>query len=144
MEYGCVFTLTTPGLDITFNSGTDRYELDPTQCSGLDVSPDLRVPVFDAPQDHGGIVFPGKKKARHIVLAGTLLPASNDNDDRNVMAENLGLALEEILEADGTLSWTPTGLSARSLTVRYEIPLRTNGAWVKTFQFGLVAANPSW
>jgi hypothetical protein len=143
-EYSCVFTLTTPGGTITFNSGSgDEYVLNPEQCSGLDQAP-LRTPSDDRPQTDGALVFNRKRKARFPVLAGILLNRTGTATARNTMENNLRTALESIEGANGTLAWTPTGGSARSLTVRSEIPLECPGGFVKSFMFGLIAANPVW
>lgn len=147
-EYSVQFTLTTPGPDITFNAGTgDEYFLDPQMCSGLDGAP-YRVTVDDAPQDDGGIVFDGFKGPRHVVLGGVLLNRTGTAAARNTMEDNLVAALDSIVSADGTLAWTPSGGSARSLTVRAEIPVAfptwAGYAFTKQFVFGLVAADPDW
>jgi hypothetical protein len=65
------------------------------------------------------------------------------------MEENLIDALESIRAGvgDGTLSWTPGGLAARSLTVNSEVPVEfsaTDDYHLKHFTFGLVAADPDW
>lgn len=143
-EYSVVFTLTTPGPDITFNAGTgDEYYLDPNRCSGLD-GVGIRAPVDNKPQTDGGIVFPFYKTARHVVLAGLLLNRTGTAAARNTMEDNLRTALESILAADGTLTWTPSGGSLRTLTVRNELPFESNGGWLKSFSFGLVAATPTF
>lgn len=66
---------------------------------------------------------------------------------RNAMEEALIDALESILQADGTLSWTPAGLAARSLTVRHNVPLEfapQENYMIMGFVFGLVSADPDW
>jgi hypothetical protein len=66
---------------------------------------------------------------------------------QNSMENALRLALESILRDDGTLAWTPLGLSARSLTVRHDVTLEftaTESYALKQFVFGLVAANPEY
>jgi hypothetical protein len=143
-EYSATFTLTTPGPDITFNDGSgDDYFLDPQQCDGLDMAP-VRSTVDDRPQTAGGIVHDAFLGARIVILAGVILNTTGTAANRNTMEDNLRSALEAILTADGTLAWTPSGASARSLTVRCLIPLKTTGAWQKSFQFALVAADPDW
>lgn len=145
MEWSTSIVLDTPGTDITFaNTGSgDEYLLDPTQCHGLDGAP-LRVPVDDRPQTDGGIVFDGHKGPRHIFIAGLLLCRTGTVVARNTMEDNLRTALEDILAADGSLTWTPSGGSSRTLEVRCEIPLETTGGWLKQFSFGLVAADPDF
>lgn len=144
-EYSGTSTLTTPGPDITFNAGSgDEYRLDPEMCSGLDMAP-LRVPVDDAPQTDGGIVHDGFYGAWPFVLGGEFLNRTGTAAARNTMEENLRLALHAIVRADGTYSWTPSGQSARSLTVRAYVPsLSVSGGYHKRFLISLVAATPSW
>ena len=149
------YVLTTPGGTITFNStGTDDFnsygsnEYYITDGQGLDGSP-IRAPIDNAPQADGGLVHNFWKGPRHIVIEGALIIRSTHVMNsiralRNTMEEDLLDALESILQADGTLAWTPAGMSARSLTVRYEVPLEFSGVELKTFVFGLVAANPDW
>ena len=55
--------------------------------------------------------------------------------------------LESITRADGTLAWTPAGRSARSLTVRHNVPLECphiENYALLAFNFGLYAADPTW
>lgn len=150
-DVAVVYTLTTPGPDITFNNGAlpsyqDFYFI--TGIRGLDGAP-MRTPQDDKPQAHGGLVHKFWKGARHIVIEGEYLVQSTRVDNtvqtiRNGMDATLFSALEAIIQADGTLAWTPAGQAARSLTVRYEVPLETDGVEQKTFTFGLYAANPDW
>ena len=51
-------------------------------------------------------------------------------------------ALDAILRADGTFTWTPPGQTAHSLTVRCDVPATFTGSYRKEFMFGLVAADP--
>ena len=64
------------------------------------------------------------------------------------MEANLYDALEAIQSADGTWAWTPAGQSSRTLTVQQEIAVEftsvANFPMLKTFSFGLIAANPDW
>lgn len=144
-EISAVYTLTTPGVDVTFNSGSDVYRV--TNLEGLDQAP-IRAPVDDAPQTDGGIVHDFFHGPRYVTVEGLLLPADGSASARNTMEANLISALDAILRADGTLAWTPSGQSARSLTVRCFTPARF-APWqgfpqFKTFIFGLVAADPTW
>ena len=154
-DISVAFVLTTPGGTITFNStgdddfnqyGSNEYYLSDSQ--GLDGAP-IRAPVDNAPQDDGGLVHNFWEGPRHIVLEGALIIRSTHVQNtirtlRNSMEAALLTALTSILRADGTLAWTPAGQGARSLTVRYEIPCEFSGVELKTFTFGLVAANPDW
>lgn len=150
------YTLTTPANDIEFNNyGFDRFneaggpnEYYITDIQGLDGAP-LRTPVDNAPQTHGGLVHPFFKGPRVITIEGALMIRSTRVGNavriiRNAMEADLFTALEAIIDADGTLAWTPAGEGARSLTVRNNLPLEFRGIEVKTFTFGLIAANPDW
>lgn len=145
-ETSAVYTLTTPGPDIMFNSGTDIYRVIDIQ--GLDMAP-IRAPVDDAPVTDGGIVHGFFYSARRIDVMGLLLPGDMAVGTRNTMEANLISALESILRADGTFSWTPTGGSLRSFTVRCPGPVQFP-PWQdayplhKRFIFSLVAADPTW
>jgi hypothetical protein len=133
-----VISLTTPGPDITFNSGSDVYWLDPTKCSW---SPDLRVTADPAPRSSGAIIFPILKGAGHLTLAGVLAPANNSPTTRDTMADSLMGACDAILAADGTIAHATRG----NLTVRCEVYPGFGGAYLKDFVLVLIAADPgSW
>lgn len=156
-DLAAVYTLTTPGGTISFNNGdlkdgTDKYWIQNIQ--GLDGAP-LRTPQDSVPFGDGGIVHDFWKGARHVLFEGVLVTESvgwpSVGDDciqrQNEMEEDLIDALESIIRDDGTLAWTPLGLSARSLTVRAEVPVEFSAAEnfvLKNFTFGLVAADPAW
>jgi hypothetical protein len=135
--------LTTGAGLILFNQELgDTYVNDPQQCSGLDQAP-IRSNVDQRPQTHGGIIHPSFYDARHITLTGTLLVRNGTSEaaqiaGRQLLEDNLIVALDSILNTDGTLSW-----SGRSLTVRCDIPVTYTGAFLKNYQFGLVAADPT-
>lgn len=139
MEYTAPATLVTPGPDITFNGGD--YQLDPDRCSGLDQAP-LRTVIDPKPQTDGGLIHANLRDVRRITLGGVF--GTTDASARNTLEASLLAALEAIEEADGTLTITPTGQSAKVLTVRCEIPLSTSGYVLKGFLFGLVAVNPNF
>lgn len=142
MEYSAAATLTTPGPDITFNAASgNTYWLDPTRCSGLDQAP-LRTVIDPRPQTDGGLMHSNLRGPRRVTLGGLIIADTIAN--RNTLESSLKQALEAIEEADGTFTITPTGLSAMSLTVRCEIPLSTDGAFLKGFLFGLVAVSPNF
>lgn len=156
-DLAAVYVLTTPGGTISFNlgdlrDGTDKYWIQNIQ--GLDQAP-LRTPQDSVPFGDGGIVHNFWKGQRHVVFEGVLVtesvgfPSTGDDciETQNEMEEDLIDALESIIRADGTLAWTPLGLSARSLTVRSEVPVEFTAAedfTLKNFTFGLVAENPAW
>lgn len=156
-DISATYTLVTPGGTIIFNDGTlsdgtDKYWL--SNIEGLD-SPALRTPIDNAPQADGGLVHDFWKGPRHIVFEGTLVTESvgfpgvgpECLEKQNEMEDDLMTALETILRSDGALSWTPLGLGARSLTVRYEVGLdfsKSDDYKLSQFVFGLVAGDPDW
>ncbi len=150
------YTLTTGGGNITFNDGflgdgQDKYWI--TNINGLD-GPVIRAPVDNVPFGDGGLVYDFRKGPRHPVFDGMLLiESSNSQGDcqmlRNDLAADLTDALDSILPPTfGTLSWTPAGQSALSLSVGYEVGLSitySDNYAVANFSFGLIsaAADPS-
>lgn len=144
-EYGITYTLTTPGGAVTFNSGTDRYHL--SNVLGMDGA-SIRAPIDKRPQGHGALVHRFLLGPRHITFEGVFHVTSSGTEvgyvtARNTLITNLQNALNSIYAADGLLAWTPTGGSALNLHVRHDQPLVTSGAWLKSFIFGLVAADPN-
>ena len=153
------YTLTTPGGTVQFNNeqmdrfnipgGPDEFYISDIQ--GLD-GPPIRAPVDNRPQTDGGLVHPFFKGPRRVTIEGCLMIRSTRIGDamrliRNDMEKELKDALESILAADGTLSWTvpyTAGTDAFSLTVRNEIPVEFRGIELKTFVFGLIAADPDY
>ena len=148
-----VYSLATPAGTILFNNGTfgggsitNLYWI--SAIHGLD-SPTIRAPVDDKPFGDGGLVHKFWKGPRRVGFDGNIIIQSNIVDCRaalNVMESALTAALDSILQADGTLTWTPTGGSGKSLTVRYEVPLDIQPAddyKTRTFTFGLVSAAAS-
>jgi hypothetical protein len=156
-DLATTYTLTTPGGTIIFNNGTlgdgtDKYWVQNIQ--GLD-GPSIRAPIDNVPFGDGGIVHDFWKGPRHIVFEGVLVtesvgfPSVGDacRQVQNQMEAALAAALESILRADGTLSWTPIGDSPRTLTVRHDVTLEFSALEnfaLKQFTFGLVAANPDF
>lgn len=141
-QYSATFTLVTPWGTITLNGGTSPYYyVDPDNCSGLDMEP-VRIVVDDKPQAAGGIVHPGLYGPRYVVLSGLLIFGTDS--ERTVLEDNLTNALKSIVAANGSLQWTPTGGTSRTLTVRCDIGASYPGASNKKFVFGLVCANPTW
>lgn len=145
------YTLTTPGPDISFNAGTlldgtDKYWL--TAINGLD-GPSIRAPIDLVPFGNGGIIHTFRKGPRRVTFDGMLLIESSFSQSlcqilRNNLAFNLQSALDSIIAASGTLTWTPAGQAAKSLTVYNEVPLAitySDNYTVSTFSFGLVSAS---
>lgn len=153
-DLGVPYELTTPGGTITFNAGTvDEYHI--AEIQGLSGAP-IRAPIDDVPYGHGSLSHNFWRAGRHIVFDGHLLvtsvlcPSPSVVPIWNAMEEDLATALESIgaLTTDtGTLAWTPTGLSPRTLTVRYEVQLECpadQNYMLRAFHFGLFADNPDW
>lgn len=153
-DLSCTYTLTTPVDTIVFNDG-DLHTLDDlywiSDIQGLDGST-IRAQIDNAPQAHGGIVHTFWKAPRHIVIEGAILIQSVPLGaaclpERNAMEAALLYSLDSIIQADGTLAWTPAGLPARTLTVRHDVPLDYSPAEnyaLMGFTFGLVSADPDW
>lgn len=148
-DVAVAYTLTTGGGTINFNGGalndgSDMYYL--TNIQGLG-QPPIRAPLDNKPQDHGGLIHNFWKGPRHIAFEGAFLIQSTRiqttiETARNSMFEALEAALDSILQAAGTLAWTPLGSTARTLAVYSEIPLQDDGVELRTFTFGLVAPDP--
>lgn len=146
------YVLTTPGGTITFNDGevgdgTDKFWIQAIQ--GLD-GPAIRAPVDPVPFGDGGLVHVFWKGPRRVTIDGVLLIESpvDCQERRNVLSQALMDALDSIIQATGSLAWTPVGLSALSLSVTNEIPLNitySDNFMLSNFSFGLVSesADPS-
>lgn len=148
------FTLATTAGTIIFNNGDlktldDLYWIQTIQ--GLDGAP-IRAPVDSVPFGDGGLVHRFWKGPRRIVMDGVIFIQSVPTggpcqEELNAMEEALRAALESTLTTAGTLSWTPLGQAARALTVKCEVPVDyqpVEDYALRSFSFGLVAANPSW
>lgn len=153
-DVGVAYTLDTPSVDIVFNLFTDPFEGQDqfyiTEIRGLG-SPAIRTPIDSVPLGDGALVHDFWLGPRHIGIEGTILVMSttimNDIVEiRNEMESDLSTALESILRADGTLSFTPQGGSLTSYTVRYEVPVEythSNNYISLDFSFGLIAGDPT-
>lgn len=153
-DLACLYELVTPARTINFNDGDlrttdDLYWI--SQIEGLD-GPPLRLQTDNAPQSHGGIVHTGWKGPRHITMEGAILIQSvpwggSCLAERNAMEEDLRIGLESIIQTDGTLTWTPAGLSTRVLAVRHDVQLQytpQESYMIMGFVFGLVSASADW
>jgi len=143
-EINAPATLVTPAGTISFNPttpATDYYWL--TDVQGLD-GVALRAPIDNLPQADGGLVHDFLKEVRHVTIEGMVV--FSNAATRNAMCDALVAALDALQAADGTFSWTPTGQSTKSLTVRCDQQItgfRGTGFAPKQFMFGLVAADPA-
>jgi hypothetical protein len=144
------YTLTTPGPDITFNNGdlgdgNDKYWI--TAIQGLD-GPDIRAPVDPVPFGDGGLIHTFWLGPRRVIFDGMLLLDPSTYEDcqlrRNNLAFELQNALLSIVNAAGTLAWTPVGQAAQSLSVYNEVKLNitySDNYLVSNFSFGLISGD---
>ena len=150
-DIAVVHTFVTPGGTITFNSGAaDQYLLNAIPGLGGTTA---RVVIDKVPYGDGGIYHPAWKDTRHFQPSGSLLIQSTRVQNeiveiRNTMEAALLAAYESILNANGTWSWTPQGLSSRTLTVRRDAQPcefeHVDNFQIVDFSFGLVAVSPDW
>lgn len=138
-EGGVLTTLVTSAGTLTFNtSGSERNYF--TEVAGMD-SAVIRREVGDLSQRDGGLVPPGYRSAIYPAFAGVIL--ASDFTNRRVQADNMRAYLASLARADGTLTWTPSGTTARQRTVRlHDGPEIVQGDAIDRFQFTLVAADP--
>lgn len=148
------YTLVTPAGTVVFNdNAVDQFYITNIP-EGMSGAP-LRTPMDPVAFGDGGNSYNFWKGARHIIFEGIFLVTSTPPCDAmvaiwNQMEDDLETALSSIAALDtdtGTLTWTPTGLAARSLTVRHDVPLDVQpdqNYAVRTFTFGLVADDPDW
>lgn len=141
---------------ITINATTGdclHTDFDEGEITGLDGAP-IRKQVDPQGQSDGGIVHGAFYGPRVITFAGKVLIRSVTLGNRedyaaavNAVESATVSALQSFLNATTTLAWTPTGGSAKSITVTYG----TEGGEIqffgnmidKRFQFSLIAANPT-
>jgi hypothetical protein len=144
-EVAIPYTLVTPAGTITFNpTGSQSDGMYLTDVSGLD-QPTPRVAVDNRPQFDGGIIYTSWFGPRYPVLTGSMRYLTTGFAVGRRPAEDaLRAALASILRADGTLTWTPSGGSARQVTVRAEqMQISNEQGPLKGFQIALVAVNPT-
>lgn len=155
-DVGVAYTLTTPGPDIVFNQYTEpfarqnQYFLN--EVRGLE-APSLRTPTDPVPLGDGELIHDFWYGATHITFEGiiivdasTVVTMDDIVEGRNTMTNDLKDALNSILRADGTLTFTPQGGSPQTITgLRYEVPLETphtSDYRFLQFSFGLVTGTP--
>lgn len=148
------YVLATPGGTITFNDGSaDQFYITDIP-QGLVQAP-VRAPQDDVAFGDGGLSYNFWKGARHILIEGIFLVTSVACGPSmvaiwNQMEDDLLTALDSIVGLDtdtGTLTWTPSGLSARALTVRSEVALECppdQNYLVRAFHFGLLSDSPDF
>ncbi len=153
-DVGVVYTLTTPGPDITFNQYTEPFtrhnQYYVTEIRGLE-SPSVRTPTDPVPLGSGELIHPFFYGATHITFEGVILIDSTQVGNsvvvlRNSMVATLKSALNSILAADGTLTFQPQGQAAQTINgLRYEVGLQTphtSDYLMQEFSFGLITGTP--
>lgn len=139
------YTLVTPAGTLNFNpaGGADGLYLYQDGVQGLD-SPDFRLVIDSSPQIDGAIVYDGYSGGRYPILSG-YIRANAGLTARLASEDAMRACVLSLTRADGTLSWTPTGSTARRLTVRLFQPLSiaSDQAVLKTFAISLVASDPT-
>lgn len=156
-EFGCPATLSTPLGSINFNdfagAGANGTLWLVQSIDGLDGEP-LRTPMDDKAGEDGAWLYNFLSSARHITVSGIMIPAVvvasvrqtawQQAVERNQMEQSLRTKGRSIKAADGTWSWTPSGMGTYSLTVRCDVLPTFPGDRIKEFVFGLVAGDPNY
>ena len=126
--------------------GTIGFNPDPneglylTDIAGLDGA-SIRASSQNLPQRDGAYVFDALRGARFPVLTGEIR-VLDTLANRLTTMEQLVQYTDSIRRSDGTLRWTPTGLTERGCTVRLLDAITITGQGVlKTFQIPLIAAD---
>lgn len=134
------YALVTPLGAINFNPDPNEG-LYLTDVAGLDGAT-MRSDVENLPQRDGAYVFDTLRGARYPVLTGEIRVLSSLAARLTTM-DQLVQYTDAIRVADGSLTWTPTGLSdQRVVTVRLLDAITITGQGVlKSFQIPLVAAD---
>lgn len=148
----CAYTVA--GITINASSGNCLLvDFDEGEISGLDGAP-IRSQVDNQGQSDGGIVHQKFFGPRVISFSGKVLIRTVDMSDSLAFAAAVYAveqatisALQSFLNTSTTLAWTPTGGSARSISVTYG----TEGGEIqffgnmldKRFSFSLIAASPT-
>lgn len=146
-EYSCRYDLVTPAGTVEFN----RFDLTARlQLSGVDglASAALRTTASPLVARDGEIVSRSYRRARYPVLRGQVVPSGASEaavlTSRQTLIDSLLSAHLALDGADGTLKWSPaSGAAPRQLTVRSWAEVQIGGGFLKEFQFGLAAANPT-
>jgi hypothetical protein len=135
--YSDITTLVTPGGTLTFNAATgNTYLIDPSRCTGIIGTGEIRNPVDDRGQTSGFLLHDFFERGARGVLAGVIVVDTVSN--RNSMQDSMKAALRSILTTTGTLNF-----SSGSVAVQFELgcDFPALGGIVKGFQFGLVSAS---
>jgi len=141
-DVGIPYQLVTPLGTLDFNQYTlaDHYRL--VDVDGMDAA-ELRPSVHELSQADGARIGSGYR-GRIVMSFGGEIKFSTI-PQRRVLGDRIAAWLPAIDRADGTLKWTPTGLTERQRTVRlFDGPRSPGraGTLIKQFQFALVAGDP--
>ncbi len=141
--------------DTTAGANRLMTSFDHGSITGLDGGP-VRSQVDNFAATSGGIVHTKYYAPRVITFAGDVHIQTVSAEDLtayltavNTLEAAVVSALEGILNSASTLSWTPTGMSGRSISVTYGVPgqeVQFTGAMLpgeRQFSFSLIAASPS-
>lgn len=141
-EHGIKFTLTGPNGSIAvFNDSDDPNFVGMlTNITGLD-SPEVRESGESLVAFDGGVQGPNYYGRRPIVLEGNCYGHSSAAARNAKLAKLMGAC--NAMRADAMLTWLPSGhIWPVNVALRLQQPLRIEGAWNKTFQVSMVAADP--
>lgn len=106
--------------------------------SGLD-NPEIRESADVLVEGDGGVHGTFYMGRRPVTMEGVIM--GDTPTLRNQRMEKLERATRA-LRADATMTWTETGRAETRLLLRRSSPMRFGGALPKSFQVGLVSANP--
>lgn len=141
-ELGITYIIETPAGNLTFNdySSADHYRLEAIR--GMSAV-GVRAAVYPLAQADGARVGDGFRGGLTAVFSGSIKHSTESN--RRAKIDELRSKLHSILRADGTLKWTPTGMTQRQRTCRLfdgpDIPAEA-GTILKPFQFSLFCEDP--
>lgn len=148
-QFGVPYVLIGPdGTRATFNDPSDAdYVGWLTNITGMD-SPDVRESASDLVHEDGGVHGTFYYGRRPVVVEGQIdnrptgpLLGREPNVVRNVRATRLQRSTNA-MRNNGVMRWTPDGGIEQYIEYRRQQPLRISGAFNKTFQAALVAADP--
>ncbi len=135
--YSDITTLVTGGGTLTFNAATgNTFLLDPSRCTGIIGTGEIRNPVDKKGQTSGYILHDFLEGGGRGVLGGVIVVDTVAN--RNTMQDELKTKLRTILTTTGTLNFS----GGATLAVKFELgcDFPVISAHIKGFQFGLVSA----
>lgn len=154
-DYCCTYTFSSVTINNTGDTTDTLIIGDDGDITGLDGAP-IRAEIDDQGQSDGGIVHPKFYAARIITFSGEVLIRSVAFEDTtayltaiNTLEAAVVSALEAQFNSAASLSWTPTGLSGRSISCTYGTnggEIQFSGAMLpgeRKFTFTLVAAEPT-